>query len=214
MNKDISTLIERCPKIIRENIYHKTYKPGEFILHQGDEVKTLYIITKGHVEVFHSSIKGSNYLMKVFSPGEVFGDVEILDKRPCLCNIKALKSVTTLCVPRDAYKLWLKEDYDFAMFINQELCNKIYFSSQKSSEDILYSLKYRLISYLEYQFYEHESSTISLNKQQISETLGSTLRSINRIIDNLEKKGLLRYEKGKVNILSLEKLKSELDNSL
>lgn len=212
-NPILYEMFKYCPQHILDKIIIKNFKPTQTILLQNDIPKFFYVLLKGNLKVYYSSSMGRQYLVTIYNKGDFFGDLEILDGLPAICNIETINESTVACLERDLYIQWLKEDFDFSMYIHKELCRKTYIMSKKSGEDVLYPLKYRILNYIKLL---HMESDISVDekyifKEQLAEELGTTVRSINRAFKELQDSGIIEYHRGKIKVLSSELLQKELE---
>lgn len=65
-----------------------TYRPGEVVVHRGDGDQSLYFLLKGRLAVYPSEgLQGEP--VNVITPGEVFGDLARLTRRPRSATIVA-----------------------------------------------------------------------------------------------------------------------------
>src|SRR5215217_1836155 len=57
----------------------RTYRAGEIVFHQGDPGHTLYLVCAGHLRVVAPSETGMEPVLNVLGPGDVFGELALLD---------------------------------------------------------------------------------------------------------------------------------------
>jgi len=79
----------------------RVFEPGAFIVRQGDSAEVAYIIVSGTCEVYKAT-DGTDTLLRVLGPGEVFGETAILTGEPRSASVIAKGQVTTKVVTRDA----------------------------------------------------------------------------------------------------------------
>jgi CRP/FNR family transcriptional regulator, cyclic AMP receptor protein len=60
-------------------LHTRTYLAGEYIFYQGDPGIGLYLIDDGDVEILRTDEVGNNYSMAVFSKGDFFGELALID---------------------------------------------------------------------------------------------------------------------------------------
>jgi CRP/FNR family cyclic AMP-dependent transcriptional regulator len=59
-----------------------TYAPGDVIYQEGDESEQVYLIKSGRVNLVDTYPETGEVVSKSLGPGRVFGEVELIDKRP------------------------------------------------------------------------------------------------------------------------------------
>ena len=80
----------------------------------------------------------------------------------------------------------------------------MYYTSINSKANIAYNLKDRVLFFLWKFLNEHNLN--SVHKDILVEGLGSNIRSINRIIKELENENIIEYNKGFVKVKDINKL--------
>lgn len=209
MEKNILDIIENCPSEIKEKFIIKKFKKNTKIVQQGFEAKYFYVLLKGSNKIYRTSKLGTNYLQLIIEPEDIYGEIELSNNKPSICTVEALSDCEILMVSRETYIKWLEVDTDFSMFIINRLSNKLYSKIEKASNDVFYHLEYKFIR-LVLELYDKDNSTsISISKELITEELAASLRSINRVINKLRQKNMLKYQHGKIIIIDLDKLKNQ-----
>jgi len=70
------------------------YLPGDTIVRQGERGDRFYILVDGHVDVSREEAGGSRHLATL-GPGNVFGEMALLDQAPRSATVRALTAVET-----------------------------------------------------------------------------------------------------------------------
>ena len=78
-----------------------TLGPGELLFAEGDEGDHAYVITGGEVEIFKTSNR-KEVLLAVRGPGNVIGEMALLDAAPRTASVRAKDDVTMLTIGKDA----------------------------------------------------------------------------------------------------------------
>jgi CRP/FNR family transcriptional regulator, cyclic AMP receptor protein len=59
-----------------------TYAPGDVIYREGDESHQVYLIKSGRINLIDTYPETGKVVAKSLGPGRVFGEVELIDRRP------------------------------------------------------------------------------------------------------------------------------------
>ena len=96
---------------LTQNLEAMQYEPGQTIIREGSEAEALYILTRGEVEVAVKDNRGQDKVVTRLSPGEYFGDVELLEEDWAIATVRtALEApVELLALKRDAITELLHE---------------------------------------------------------------------------------------------------------
>ncbi len=170
------------------------------------------VIVNGSVNIYHTSEKGKTYSQSVYNAGRFFGEMEIFDSAPYVCEIKAMTPVTMIRLHRRYFEKWLEQDNQATLYILKSLCSASYKLSKKAIEDTLYSLKFRVCDYLIQSYHSRRKKNfkkVYISKEHLSEQFVVTRRSINRILKDIHDKGHIRVERDKIEIIDIEALIEE-----
>lgn len=101
------------------------HRPREFVFLEGDPSLWLYIVKRGRIKILKHSRAGKDVVLELLGPGEIFGGVAVLEKRPYPAAAQAMEETEVLKIPRDAL-LRLSERYpsivkEMALMIGQRL---------------------------------------------------------------------------------------------
>jgi serine/threonine protein phosphatase PrpC len=89
---------------------HLEIPQGENIIVEGEQGKELYIILRGDVEV----TKG-NQVVRVMGPGDHFGEMALLNKKPRSATVRALNRVKMLALPRRGFRRLIRRYPDLSV---------------------------------------------------------------------------------------------------
>lgn len=211
VNPLLDELFQNCPEDIQNQVQINQYKTGDLLSRQGDVPTSLSILLDGYIKGYSSASIDKHFLVEILKPGSIFFDIEILDELPCVCTLEAISECTVMTVPKDTYLEWLERDFAFAMYINRRLCDKLYKHITKSTR-IMYTVKRR---FLEWMISSLKASPVypyrvSLSKSLVAEELGTTERSISRIIKDLADKKAILFENNTIYIKSFDIINQEL----
>ena len=91
---------------LAERIEMLPYKAGASIFSFGDPGHALYIVRSGEVEIFVKNDQGEKIVLEVAQPGDVFGEVSLLDDGPRTAWVAAVTDAEVLRLDREHF-----EDY-------------------------------------------------------------------------------------------------------
>jgi CRP-like cAMP-binding protein len=74
----------------------RTYSPGEAIYCEGDDSQSVYLVKTGRVEIIDTYPETGTVVTKLVGAGKVFGEVELIDRKPRSSTAKAAEEVKLL----------------------------------------------------------------------------------------------------------------------
>lgn len=214
MERLFAGLLDQCPEQYKRQMVQTTYKAGEEIIQQGARVKSFNYIVDGLVKVFYETPGGKSHIQNLLEGGDIFGELEVMQEKYGICTVQAIKDTTIIAIPSEAYRAWISTDSAFSLFIMETICNKFYLKSKKISEDALYPLQFRLINQLLLMIKKQDTLTIEWDKPMAAQELATSLRSINRLIQELKDKGLIDVKKNMITVIDMKRLEQEKEKYL
>src|ERR1035438_2208667 len=85
---------------LAERIDLLRYAAGETIFNFGDPGDALYIVRSGEVEIFLRNDEGEKIILETSQPGDIFGEVAMLDNGPRTAWVAAVSDVEVLRIDR------------------------------------------------------------------------------------------------------------------
>lgn len=84
------------------------YKAGETVFNYGDPGHALYIIRSGEVEIYVKNDKAEKIILEVSKPGDLFGEISLLDDGPRTAWVTAVSDVELLRLDREHFEDYIR----------------------------------------------------------------------------------------------------------
>jgi CRP-like cAMP-binding protein len=82
----------------------RRFRRGEVIFHVGDPGDALFLIASGSVKITLPSETGEEAILATLQPGEVFGELSLLDGAPRSATAVALEASETMVLQRERFR--------------------------------------------------------------------------------------------------------------
>jgi CRP/FNR family transcriptional regulator, cyclic AMP receptor protein len=123
MNEDMlarvdlfSTLDKKELQELGRSCQERSYKAGSTILSQGETGVGLYVIKSGKVRILQAGdLDKAETDLGTFGPGDVTGEMALLDDLPRSASVVALEDVTALVLPVWEFRGFLRGHPDVAL---------------------------------------------------------------------------------------------------
>jgi CRP/FNR family transcriptional regulator len=79
-----------------------TYRAREYVFMEGDPAQWLCVVMSGRVKIVRHSRTGKDVVLELLGPGEVFGGVAVIEKRPYPAAAQVVEATSVLKIPADA----------------------------------------------------------------------------------------------------------------
>src|ERR1700748_1642431 len=150
---------------------HATLKRGATIFSKGDPGNSLVAVISGTVKISISSPDGRSAILNLIGPGEIFGEVAVLDGQARTADATANTNCEIFIIDRREFLPFVKSQPALAMKFIELLCTRLRWTSDQVEQVILQDLPGRLASALirltERHKEAHGGSTIVVTQQEI-----------------------------------------------
>jgi len=191
---------------------HSSLKRGATIVSKGDPGNSLIAVISGTVKISISSPDGRSAILNLIGPGEIFGEVAVLDGLARTADATANTNCEIYVIDRRNFLPFVRSQPALAMKFIELLCTRLRWTSDQVEEVILQDLPGRLASALLRLTEKHKLAqggrTIAITQQEISEMVGMTRESINKQLRAWATRNLVRLEHGAIVVLNAGMLRA------
>ncbi len=184
---------------------HATLKRGTTIVSKGDPGNSLIVVVSGTVKISITSADGRSAILNLIGPGEIFGEVALLDGLARTADAIANTNCEIYVIDRRDFIPFVRSQPALAMKFIELLCARLRWTSDQVEQVILQDLPGRLASALlgltEKRKLEPEGGAIAITQQEISEMVGMTRESINKQLRGWAARNWVRLEHGAIVVL-------------
>ena len=184
---------------------------GEVVFHRDDPGDSLHLVVKGRFAIRIMSPIGDTVTIAVRGPGDSFGEMALVSEARRTATAIALEPAETLAVYKDDFNE-LRRRYDSvdeALFLF--LVGEVRMLNERLLEAFYVPAERRVLRRLAELADGAEGNgngpiEIPLTQEELAELAGSTRATINRILRDEERRGVLRLERGRTVVLALEQI--------
>jgi CRP-like cAMP-binding protein len=106
-------------RVLRQMNEHR-YAPGARIVTEGTRGETMFVLLEGTARV----TRGGRSLRRL-GPGEFFGEIALLDRRPRSASVVAIEPVRTLALHRHDLRTFLAEEPQIGWSLLETLAHRL-----------------------------------------------------------------------------------------
>lgn len=192
-------------------------KKGEVLFRKGSEGTTLYIIQKGAIKIVLPSRLGDERIVAIFSTGDFFGEMALLDGMPRSADAIAIKSSKLLLLNRSDFFRFLKKSDAAMEKILSSLSMRLRKADDLLEETSFLNIPARLAkTLLEIgETFGHEDGAgleikLKLSQKELADMVGATRESINKELRVLREKELVSVTDKAIYIHDVKRLKRRI----
>ena len=199
-----------CPEDFLTNMKRVRFQPGETIVEFNAVPNFVYGVLDGLVNVTYFSSRGKNVIASQFVPGDYIGDLNVVCSQNFLFEAQALSEVHAIQIPADMFLERMETDFKLTKSILQSQNNRINFLESYSIINRTFSLYERLVLFLFIYFPDNSNFyRRHFTKEYIAACIDTDIRSLNRVLKEMEEKGLVLVKRGNISVLNKDRLQEE-----
>lgn len=170
---------------------------GTTLFQMGDLPGRVYIVRQGAVELTRE-LHGRHVTLQLLHPGDVFGDIPLIARMPLPFDARALEDTTVLSI--DSVTLWriLEQRPRLAQRWMVSIALRMAEVQGRLVDLLAGGLPAQLASLL---VREAEQGRVRLSQQVLASLVGGRRTSVNRVLKDLESRGLVALRYRQVEIL-------------
>lgn len=216
-------LSETNIETLNRHFRHRRYKRKEMIFHQGDDSHVLYVVMKGKVRIFCTSPAGNETSIRIFSIHDLIGEFAAVDGRFRSTSAQAMVETTLLEMDRNRFLENLQDMPDLAMAMIRTLVEKLRWTTDFAESIAQYDTAGRLLHIMlhynelwgrEIEPGKRYELELSVNQAELASMVGARREWVNRLLQDWRRRGLIDYQRGKIDILDLPAVEEERDRRI
>lgn len=197
----------------------RQYAAGETIFLMGDAGATLMAVIAGSVQISVPSPDGKEILLTIMQPGEIFGEIGLLDGKERSADARAMAACSLAVLDRKEVVPLFDECPGAYSEVVTLLCERIRRTTTQMAEVTLLDLPVRLAkAVLRAAAAEGTASgkalpkdRVMLSQRALGKIVGATRESVNKCLRNWQRAGLVEVESTGIRIRDTAALQALAD---
>ncbi|HSD84475.1 MAG TPA: Crp/Fnr family transcriptional regulator [Anaerolineae bacterium] len=216
-------LKENQLSLVAQDFRLRTYEKDATIFRQDDWGREMYIILEGKVRIFKLSPAGDETSIRIFTIGDIIGELSALDRQARSASAKAIGRCALLELPGDLLVQRMREIPELAISLARLLAGKLRWTAEYAETVAQYDAAGRLLHILllyNEQFGSEQEAgkryelELALNQADLASLVGARREWVNRILQDWQRRGLIEYHAGKLILLDLPRVIQERDSRI
>lgn len=205
---------EQILRYLAGQAYCFRYERNHVIILQGDRSKGMYIAVHGSIKLAALSKDGKEHVLRIVTPGQVFGGALVFNNHTCPVNVQTLTDAKVLLITRETIQNCIKKYPACTINILTSLSNQIYMMLNTMISISINSSEQRVIGFLLQHLLANSDGsdegqvTLETAKLEVASYLNLAPETFSRILHKFSEKGLLSVNNKVIHVPSIEKLRS------
>jgi CRP/FNR family transcriptional regulator len=163
-----------------------------YLFREGESARAIYLLRRGAIQLHKTAPDGSEVVIKIVQPSEVFAEVVLFERDNYPVTARALADSEIIVFPRaDVHQLLSTESFrnDFIAM----LMRKQRYLAERIVQQQAHDVEGRLLWFLKEQFGNQTTVTLAISKNNIAAAIGTTPETLSRLILKLKKRKLITW---------------------
>jgi CRP/FNR family transcriptional regulator len=202
-----ATLAPEHLAVIAEAAEPVHFGPGETLFREGDYSNSCYVISSGHASAVREHPAGRAITLARFGPGDVFGELAMLDDQRRSASVNALDDLETLCIPGDFMRQLLRERPEIAIRMVISLGQKLRQTNERLVGQSFQTVQSRvakalaeLVGAAQAEGTGGSEIVIKGTQAELARLAGSSRESASRFLAVLERAGIITQGRGRLTV--------------
>lgn len=204
---------------IHEIVTEKHFTKNQTIFFEEETGDSVFFLEKGRVKVFKISASGSQQILDIFNPGEVFGEVVLFGINSYPATAVALEPVKVTVLNRDKFRDFFNQNPKIGWGMLKVMAAKLYNLQRRIKDLGLRDSRGRLAALLlemsnnigiTGKNKEKEWFDLKINQQEMADIIGVSRETVSRTLGFFRDEGLIKLKDKQLLITDVEGLKDLL----
>jgi len=198
----------------------RSFPAGTRVFHEGDSSDACYIVSEGSFRVTREHSDGRAITLATLGPGEIFGELAMLDGDTRSASAESITDGTLLALPANDVRSLLARNPEIALKLVAGLVRRLRAANMRLSRQSFQTVPSRVAGILAQLSREGQENkdgegdgemqevTIRMNQTDLAQLAGTSRESVSRFLAELERAGVVRSGRGRVTVLQPNKLRN------
>jgi CRP-like cAMP-binding protein len=197
----------------------RSFPSGTRVFHEGDSSDACYIVSEGSFRVTREHSDGRAITLATLGPGEIFGELAMLDGDLRSASAESITDGTLLALPANDVRSLLARNPEIALKLVAGLVRRLRAANARLSRQSFQTVPSRVAGILLQLSRDNQPAgadpegepaevTIRMNQTDLAQLAGTSRESVSRFLAELERAGVVRSGRGRVTVLQQGKLRN------
>ena len=195
----------------------RTFRRGEVVFHQGDPGDSLHLLQQGRVKVALDAESGGEAVIAILGPGDMFGELSLVDGEPRSATVVALETVETASLARGDLLRCLREHPVAMERLLAGLAGMVRRADEGMADLVFLDLEGRLVKKLLELAADHGRPAdgaveieLPMTQEDLAAMIGATRASVNKLLGWYQDQGAIERRGRRIAICDPERLRRRI----
>jgi CRP-like cAMP-binding protein len=192
----------------------RSFPAGVRVFHEGDRSDACYLVRSGDLRVTREHSDGRAIALATLGPGDLFGELAMLDGEARSASVETLSDVELLALPAADMRRLLAERPEISVKLIAALTRRLRETNERVARQSFQTVPSRVAGVLTQLIAEEATAegrqgvTIRMTQADLAQLAGTSRESVSRFLATLERAGVVRVGRGRVTVIEPRRLRS------
>ena len=190
----------------------RTFEAGETVFNLGSPGDHMMAVLSGTIRISVPSPDGKELVLTIIQPGEVFGELAVLDGKERSADAIAENACTLAMLYRSDVLSFFERNPSAWLKLVEVLCQRLRRTDQAFAEVALLQFPIRLAKMMLRLAEVRTNSTpataakIHFSQRELANMVGGARESVNRCLRNWQRRGIVQIAEGSIVVMNQDAL--------
>jgi CRP/FNR family cyclic AMP-dependent transcriptional regulator len=185
----------------------RTLTRGDVLFHEGDPPDALYLVIDGRIAIaMASQVDHRESVVALMEPGDLFGELGMLDDGPRSAMARALERSTVLEVPFEPVRRLFEDDPRLLWNVTRLLATRLRVMDEVLADSVFLDVTGRTAKRLLEMANGNDEFQLPVTQEELAGMVGASRERVNKAIANFIKLGWIEQRDRTYRILQRERL--------
>jgi len=182
----------------------RDYRAGQIVLVEGSASSVLYIVQRGRLKLFKTSMKGREQVLKLLRPGDTFNEISVFDEGPNSASARVLEDCQLYLLRRTEIVRLMAERPNIALAITRTFAHQL-----REALELVEDLSFRDVTSRVAKILleaEPDSSEAPITHELLAAMAGTRREVVGRALKALNQEGVIRLARGRIHVVDAKAL--------
>ena len=194
----LTALDERALERLAAVAFPRRFAANQILFVGGEPSDHLYVVRSGLLRVLTTSPHGDQFVLSTVGPGEVIGELSLLDRQPRSADVVAAELSELIAVPADVARSVLESDPQAVLAAARELAGQVRRLTGTMGDLVFLDLPRRVAKLLlSHSTTRPDGTTVSdlgASQSVVAAQLGVSRQSVNKALSGLARHAWIELE--------------------
>ena len=193
----------------------KRYKSGDLVFEKADIGNNFFIVKSGRIKIFTSIGPEKKKTFAFLKRYDFFGEMSLLGGKVRSASAQAAEDSELIVISKKNFKDLIRHSPDFTLKLLYTLANRLNKCDKEVESMLFHNILGRLADAILDLAKNNHSREIKLtiDQNELAEYMGTTRVPVCRAINTLKRSGVIKYRRGELVVLNMDKLRSISGNA-